>query len=184
MHDLDLTVNMLGLCDPSNLLFVLSAEERRALLRLLWGLVVILLLLWVVCCVAYIHIGVSGATVDVRRYGAVSGQLETCRAWLHTTRVQGLGWPGRLERRLLPDTEGGHRRRRVRLTVLFWLWMLTVELRSLLEERWLNEQVQSVSITTDMVHFSYSFRILCGVTRVTHLTIVCGCSHPSLNHWL
>jgi len=24
MHDLDLTVNMLGLCDPSNLLFVLS----------------------------------------------------------------------------------------------------------------------------------------------------------------
>ena len=35
MHDLDLTVNMLGLCDPSNLLFVLSAEERRALLKLL-----------------------------------------------------------------------------------------------------------------------------------------------------
>jgi len=35
MHDLDLTVNMLGLCDPSNLLFVLSAEERRAVLRLL-----------------------------------------------------------------------------------------------------------------------------------------------------
>jgi len=28
-------VNMLGLCDPSNLLFVLSAEERRALLELL-----------------------------------------------------------------------------------------------------------------------------------------------------
>jgi len=27
MHDLDLTVNMLGLCDPSNLLFVLSAKE-------------------------------------------------------------------------------------------------------------------------------------------------------------
>jgi len=35
MHDLDLTVNMLGLSDPSNLLFVLSAEERRALLKLL-----------------------------------------------------------------------------------------------------------------------------------------------------
>ena len=35
MHDLDLTVNMLGLCVPSNLLFVLSAEERRALLKLL-----------------------------------------------------------------------------------------------------------------------------------------------------
>ena len=35
MHDLDLTVDMLGLCDPSNLLFVLSAEERRALLKLL-----------------------------------------------------------------------------------------------------------------------------------------------------
>ena len=35
MHDLDLTVNMLGLCNPSNLLFVLSAEERRALLKLL-----------------------------------------------------------------------------------------------------------------------------------------------------
>ena len=35
MHDLDITVNMLGLCDPSNLLFVLSAEERRALLKLL-----------------------------------------------------------------------------------------------------------------------------------------------------
>ena len=34
MHDLDLTVNMLGLCDPSNLLFVLSAEERRARLKL------------------------------------------------------------------------------------------------------------------------------------------------------
>ena len=27
--------NMLGLCDPSNLLLVLSAEERRALLKLL-----------------------------------------------------------------------------------------------------------------------------------------------------
>jgi len=39
MHELDLTVNLLGLCDPSNLLFVLSAEERRALLKLLWGLV-------------------------------------------------------------------------------------------------------------------------------------------------
>jgi len=36
MHDLDLTVNMLGLCDPSNLLFILSAEERRALLKLLF----------------------------------------------------------------------------------------------------------------------------------------------------
>ena len=35
MHDLDYTVNMLGLCDPSNLLFVLSAEERRALIKLL-----------------------------------------------------------------------------------------------------------------------------------------------------
>jgi len=35
MHDLDRTVNMLGLCDPSNLLFVLSAEQRRALLKLL-----------------------------------------------------------------------------------------------------------------------------------------------------
>ena len=39
MHDLGLTVNMLGLCDPSNLLFVLSTEERRTLLKLLWGLV-------------------------------------------------------------------------------------------------------------------------------------------------
>jgi len=27
--------NMLGLCDPSNLLLVLSAEERRAFLKLL-----------------------------------------------------------------------------------------------------------------------------------------------------
>ena len=35
MHDLDLTVNMLGLCDPSNLLFVLSTEERRTLLKFL-----------------------------------------------------------------------------------------------------------------------------------------------------
>jgi len=35
MHDLDLNVNILGLCDPSNLLFVLSSEERRALLKLL-----------------------------------------------------------------------------------------------------------------------------------------------------
>jgi len=40
MHDLDLTANMLGLCNPSNLLFVLSAEERRALLKLLRGLVI------------------------------------------------------------------------------------------------------------------------------------------------
>jgi len=30
---------MLGLCNHSNLLFVLSAEERRAFLKLLWGLV-------------------------------------------------------------------------------------------------------------------------------------------------
>jgi len=29
--------NMLGLCDPSNLLLVLSAEERRYLLKLLRG---------------------------------------------------------------------------------------------------------------------------------------------------
>ena len=29
--------NMLGLCNPSNLLLVLSAEERCALLKLLWG---------------------------------------------------------------------------------------------------------------------------------------------------
>jgi len=35
MHDLDLTVNMLGLCDSTSLLFVLSAEERHALLKLL-----------------------------------------------------------------------------------------------------------------------------------------------------
>jgi len=35
MHDLDLTVNMLGLCDPSNLLFILSAKERRVLFKLL-----------------------------------------------------------------------------------------------------------------------------------------------------
>ena len=27
MHDLDLTINMLGLCNPSKLLFVLSVEE-------------------------------------------------------------------------------------------------------------------------------------------------------------
>jgi len=27
--------NMLGLCDPSNLLLILSAQERRALLKLL-----------------------------------------------------------------------------------------------------------------------------------------------------
>jgi len=32
---LDDRVNMLGLCDPSNLLFVLSAEERRAIFKLL-----------------------------------------------------------------------------------------------------------------------------------------------------
>jgi len=35
LDDLDFTINMLGLCDPSNLLFVLSAEERRAVLKLL-----------------------------------------------------------------------------------------------------------------------------------------------------
>jgi len=29
--------NMLGLCDPNNLLLVLSAEERRILLKSLWG---------------------------------------------------------------------------------------------------------------------------------------------------
>jgi len=27
LDDLDFTINMLGLCDPSNLLFVLSTEE-------------------------------------------------------------------------------------------------------------------------------------------------------------
>jgi len=32
-------VNMLGLCDHSNLLFILSAKERRAVFKLLWGLV-------------------------------------------------------------------------------------------------------------------------------------------------
>jgi len=41
--DLDRAVNMLGLCDPSNLLLVLSTEERRASLKLLWGLVIIIM---------------------------------------------------------------------------------------------------------------------------------------------
>jgi len=33
--DLDCAVNMLGLCDHSNLLLVISAEERRAVIKLL-----------------------------------------------------------------------------------------------------------------------------------------------------
>jgi len=33
MHDLDLTVNMLGLCDPSNLLFEYSFFIRRGATR-------------------------------------------------------------------------------------------------------------------------------------------------------
>ena len=39
--DLDFTVNMLMLCVLSNLLLVLSAEERRTILKLLWGLVIV-----------------------------------------------------------------------------------------------------------------------------------------------
>jgi len=42
-------VNMLGLCDPSNLLFILSAEERRALLKLLWELVYMNIIMWSIC---------------------------------------------------------------------------------------------------------------------------------------
>jgi len=38
-HDLDFTVNLLGLHDTSNLLFFSSAEERRVFLKCLWGLV-------------------------------------------------------------------------------------------------------------------------------------------------
>jgi len=34
-------VIILELCETGNLLFVLSAEERRAVLKLLWGLVII-----------------------------------------------------------------------------------------------------------------------------------------------
>jgi len=39
--DLDRAVNMLRLCDTSNLLLVLSAEERHTFLKLLWGLVLL-----------------------------------------------------------------------------------------------------------------------------------------------
>ena len=54
--------NMLGLCDPSNLLLVLSAEERRAFLKLLWGGFVSLqgdamlarYMLW--SCIPYVHL--------------------------------------------------------------------------------------------------------------------------------
>jgi len=56
MHDLDHTVSMLGLCDHSNLLFVLSAEERRVLLKLLWGLVLIFTVVEFCCSVSEVNV--------------------------------------------------------------------------------------------------------------------------------
>jgi len=60
MYDLDLTINMLRLCDHSNLLFVLSAEERCALLKLLWGLVYSL---FCIKCNGYRVINIKGEHV-------------------------------------------------------------------------------------------------------------------------
>ena len=57
--------------------------------------------------------GVPRAAVDVRRDGAVSCQLEARRARVNPTGIQSVGRPGRLERRLLPDTQRSHRRGRV-----------------------------------------------------------------------
>ena len=66
MHELHLTVSMLGLCDPSNLLFVLSTEERRALLKLLWGLVYSL---FRIKCNGYRVINIKGELVFTCIFG-------------------------------------------------------------------------------------------------------------------
>jgi len=62
--------NMLGLCDPSNLLLVLSTEEQRALFKLLWG-------------------GLVYGFVDVDRYSVFSviDKYETFHTRGHNSRL-------------------------------------------------------------------------------------------------
>lgn len=52
--------------------------------------------------------GLPGEAPDLRRDRHLSGQLEEDRSGCHPAGLQGLGRPGRLERRLLPDPEGYH----------------------------------------------------------------------------
>ena len=59
--------------------------------------------------------GLSGAAADLRGDRDSSCELEADRAGSDPPRLQGLGRPGRLEHRLLPNTEGYHCGRYVRV---------------------------------------------------------------------
>lgn len=60
-------------------------------------------------CVSILSQGVPGASADLCRDGHLSVQLEAYRTGRHPAGVQGVGRPGRVERRLLPDPQGHHR---------------------------------------------------------------------------
>jgi hypothetical protein len=59
------------------------------------------------CCV---FTGVLGADIDVRGNRDRSGELEAYRVGSDPAGLQGVGRPGRVERRLLPDHQGRERR--------------------------------------------------------------------------
>uniref|UniRef100_A0A8D8FTJ4 (northern house mosquito) hypothetical protein n=1 Tax=Culex pipiens TaxID=7175 RepID=A0A8D8FTJ4_CULPI len=56
------------------------------------------------------HADLPGTVAHVRRTRHRTLQLEADSPRRHPARLQGLGRPGRLERRLLPDPQGHHRR--------------------------------------------------------------------------
>lgn len=62
-------------------------------------------------CVTIFHpvLGVPGEAADVRRDGHLSLQLEAHRPRRHLAGLQGVGWPSRVERWLLPDPQRHHR---------------------------------------------------------------------------
>ena len=69
--------------------------------------------LFYVSCLTFA--GVSGEAADIRGDRNSSCELEADRAGSDPPRLQGVGWPGRLEHRLLPNTEGYHCGRHVRV---------------------------------------------------------------------
>ena len=66
------------------------------------------------CFILYFA-GVSRAAADLRGDRDSSCELEAGRAGSDPPRLQGVGRPGRLEHRLLPNTEGYHCGRYVRV---------------------------------------------------------------------
>ena len=74
-----------------------------------------LLTFTIIECFILYFAGVSRAAADLRGDRDSSCELEADRAGSDPPRLQGVGRPGRLEHRLLPNTEGYHCGRHVRV---------------------------------------------------------------------